>query len=488
MTKSNKILFLLLIIGNIILWPTIISQLNLNSTEANTSETESTSEKSDYDRLMSNLMDNKVSEVKKIIEEGSVDLTHMNEYGDKPILWAAHYSPESVPLLLAEGVDPNFTNQGEDTEEITPISIAAANDGWRPKHYDAAVSLLEHGADPTSPNIHGITPLMAAAKFDGTKEMVQLLLDHGANPLCTDMRGETAKDKAISVRRDDRKEIIELLDREMKSGKYSLEDCENWNIAGKSPEEILKSLDYTLGKDEFKYAITTNDTYAVKQFLALGYNPNITRDTGNSILHELYWSEQYRMIELLVEGGAQPDMGADNMGMTPLMRLAEDGHVDLVETLLKHGADPTLENNAGWNAIRFARAEGHYDVLEVIEQYRQKKEQVSHEEFPPEFTVTVHENVKKRFYDRDKAIAYAKQYEQAEVYTPNVPIWDNKPSSVYQGEKHIGDFPTIQQGIDVANQYKNAKVINRKTDYVVFDNFPKQCGTCDSPIQDQYRE
>lgn len=486
-SKTNKILLLLLIIGNVILWPVIIQQLNQNNTETTPTNDTPSITKSNYEQLMSSLMDDNVPDVKRILKVKNVDISQENKNGDRPILWAAHFSPASVPLLLEKGADPNFTTLNEGQDGITPISIAAANDGWKEEYYPAAISLLKHGANPKTPNVHGITPLMAAAKFDGSKEMVQLLLDHGANPLCKDLRNETAKDKAVSVRRDDRKKIIALLDREMKRGKYNVANCAEVNSTASSPEDKLKELGYYLGEDEFLYAIDTNDTYAVKQYLALGYDPNVTRSDGERILNDLYWSEQYNMIKLLVEGGAAPDV-TDIMGMTPLIRAAEDGRVDLVKTLISNGADPNLENNAGWNAIRFARAENQYEVLEIINNYQQQDKNVSIEtmEHPPEFTVTVHEKFKKQFYSADEAIKYAKQFDQAEIYNPTTTIWDNKPSSVYRGDKHLGDFPTKQKAIQFANQFEKVKVINIETGFVVYDTFPKECGTCDSPIQHQY--
>ena len=90
------------------------------------------------------------------------------------------------------------------------------------------------------------------------------------------------------------------------------------------------------------------------------------------------------------------------------------------------------------------------------------------------------------FYTAKEAIDFAKNLDSAEVVNPNVVIWDNKPSRVYQYDKHLKDFPTKVEAIEFANQYDHAKVVNLKTGKVEYDNYPRECGMCDSPIQHEY--
>lgn len=103
-----------------------------------------------------------------------------------------------------------------------------------------------------------------------------------------------------------------------------------------------------------------------------------------------------------------------------------------------------------------------------------------------EIFVTQGGKIIKEFYSSEEAIAFAETLEDAEVFTPNVPIWDNKPSSVYQGDIHLGEFKTKQEALKFAQSYENAKVINNRTGYVEWDNYPRECGRCESPIQGEY--
>lgn len=44
----------------------------------------------------------------------------------------------------------------------------------------------------------------------------------------------------------------------------------------------------------------------------------------------------------------------DELGNTPLMRAIEYGHLDIVKSLLAHGAKVTAKNDAGWTPLQFA--------------------------------------------------------------------------------------------------------------------------------------
>ena len=56
-------------------------------------------------------------------------------------------------------------------------------------------------------------------------------------------------------------------------------------------------------------------------------------------------------------------------GMTALMRAANHGRVEMVRTLLEHGADPNLTRNDNFTALSLAAFFGHTEVVEMLMGY-----------------------------------------------------------------------------------------------------------------------
>jgi ankyrin repeat protein len=91
---------------------------------------------------------------------------------------------KTINLLLSLGLDVNAL----DAKGNTPLHEAAAGD-WG--SLTAIHTLLRHGAKPDPVGADGITPLMLAASR-GEFECIRTLLQAGANPMQTDLRGNNA--------------------------------------------------------------------------------------------------------------------------------------------------------------------------------------------------------------------------------------------------------------------------------------------------------
>jgi ankyrin len=150
----------------------------------------------------------------KLLVEAGADVNQTTEYGWTPLLTATnnrHY--QLGKYLLERGADVNRANKGN----WTPLYIATDNrnieggDYPVPKpdmdHLDFIKLLLEHGADPNArakDNTltrtiftmqwffeEGCTPFVRAAQSSDT-ELMQLLLDWGADPFIPTAFGDTA--------------------------------------------------------------------------------------------------------------------------------------------------------------------------------------------------------------------------------------------------------------------------------------------------------
>jgi ankyrin repeat protein len=72
------------------------------------------------------------------------------------------------------------------------------------------------------------------------------------------------------------------------------------------------------------------------------------------------------MTQLLIgSGGARIDSPSPK-GCTPLLYAARGGYAEVVRYLLRHGASPLAQDNAGGTVLHHAIEKGHIDVLKVL--------------------------------------------------------------------------------------------------------------------------
>lgn len=74
-------------------------------------------------------------------------------------------------------------------------------------------------------------------------------------------------------------------------------------------------------------------------------------------------------VQRLLDRGASVDAYCIDYQFPALVGAAARGHVEVVELLLRRGANPSLRNSDGRSALRLARENGHKEVLELLETY-----------------------------------------------------------------------------------------------------------------------
>lgn len=143
---------------------------------------------------------------------GGAGVRARNRRGAEPIHYAAdgspggpNWDPEArhsvIEYLIAMGADPNACDNS---------GVAALHRAVRTRCSAAVRSLIENGADPRLMNKRGSTPLHlavqntgrsdsgAAAAKDEQRQIITLLLHHGARPTDTDAKGKTVEAAAAS--------------------------------------------------------------------------------------------------------------------------------------------------------------------------------------------------------------------------------------------------------------------------------------------------
>ena len=149
-----------------------------------------------------------------------------------------------------------------------------------------------------------------------------------------------------------------------------------------------------------QHCIEHGDVEGVQMCLELGADPEKRVETmhyellpgsknmyqgteGYTPLHLAVYLKQYKIVELLLEGGA--DIEAPNCpdGSTPLMLAALYGDAEMVRLLLNKGANAQAVTGGEWcleemykgkTVLDFARKGGHADCIELLMPYSKKND------------------------------------------------------------------------------------------------------------------
>ena len=309
-------------------------------------------------------------EVAQMLLERRVDVNSRNVGGKTPLHLVAKLTfPRSesnrlnlVELLLEYGAEVNSRDKKgatvlHDASLLRDLEVARvlldhgayvnAEDNWRrtPLHrvlepvyyldegrFDVARLLVERGADVNIPDKNHETPLHLAS-FHLDLELVQLLLDHGANVNAENNRGQTSLDRVFEFKcysDQDDSGVAQLL----------MERGADVNARDKDHETLLH------------LASSRQDLELVAELLFHGANPDAKDNKGKSPLHravepKYYFDEgRFGVAQLLVERGA--DVNTRHKGYKTLVRLASSRlNLKSVRVPRDHGTNVDAEDNRG---------------------------------------------------------------------------------------------------------------------------------------------
>lgn len=121
------------------------------------------------------------------------------------------------------------------------------------------------------------------------------------------------------------------------------------------------------GRSLLIYAVLENNFEATKNLIKKGAKVNLSDNHGWPPLHFSINEHLKKITQLLIDNGA--DVNAqDSYGNNTIWRavFASRGRGELIELLLKSGADPTIANNSGITALKLAETIGNYDVYQFF--------------------------------------------------------------------------------------------------------------------------
>lgn len=203
-------------------------------------------------------------------------------------------------------------------EDLDKVLILAA----RNRDFAMVEWALKMGADVNYQDSNGRSALAISCEYEGTQEIVNLLLENGAE---------------VNVK-----------------GKYS---------------------DYPLG-----YAAMYGRLENVKLLLTAGAEINQKGEYGRTALHYAAtpgdWSDDFfEITKLLLDNGADPNI-THSGGDTPLLEalMYKDVDIEIIKLLMEYGADLHVKDVYGGSALSRAAERGRMDIIELIQQHLQGDE------------------------------------------------------------------------------------------------------------------
>jgi ankyrin repeat protein len=332
--------------------------------------------------------------------------------------------PEKPPLTPAAAPKPGATPQPTTSQSATTLKPGAAPQPAatppdtalfriiRSGDVTALKQKMAAGAD-ASATLNGFSALMIAT-LSGSREEMQVLLDHGANVNYADDDSLTALWMAVP---DETKTLLLLdhgADPNMLSKEHYTPLVKLVNFAGTTP--LFKKM-VAHGADPKRsardnallyLAASSNDTTLVGMLLSYGFRPNDTVSIGDYPINSALSYRGFLTLKMLVDHGANVNVVLPNTlfpdlwGLTPLMLAAlnddepsfyylldhganvnakckkgytalmclqqsEIDHPALTQALLEHGALASEKTKAGIDALSLARKKGNTRSVELLQ-------------------------------------------------------------------------------------------------------------------------
>ena len=246
--------------------------------------------------------------------------------GTTALHWASYRDDvESADLLIRAGANVNATND----LGATPLWTASLNGS-------AAMvrRLLQAGANPNAALRLGETPVMVASR-SGDPDVVEQLLAEGADVNARAARGQTALMWAVAQTHTDVVKVL-LAHRADVHAR-----SEVWSQVMAVPPhgrlEYNRAIPHG-GNTALMFAARVGDVASVKLLVAAGANVNDADAWGVSATVLAAHSGYGELVDFLLREGADPNVAA--AGFTALHEAIMRRDEEMVTALLAHGADP----------------------------------------------------------------------------------------------------------------------------------------------------
>ena len=277
-------------------------------------------------------------EVLQAIIDHGADVNATNKYNFTALIMACEQRNEdAITVLLQAGADPNCV-------------------------YDKGAAYLFHvdvgdaGTDTYIVDKNGRTCLMCAVNGHCSKEVLQAIINHGADVNATDGDNSTALMLACEKRHVDAIHVLLKAGSDTNIVDKDGRTCLMCAVRADSGEKVLQAI-IDHGADvnaTNKYCSTAlmlacgkRHAYAINVLLKAGSDTNIVEKNGRTcLMYAVHEDCSKEVLQTIIDHGA--DVNAIGKGnITPLSLASKKSNIDTIKLLLGAGAEPTIDIYSG---------------------------------------------------------------------------------------------------------------------------------------------
>lgn len=200
--------------------------------------------------------------------------------------------------------------------------------------------LLALPGHPQERVVDQCSPLIQAAEF-GQVDKVNQLINQGID---VDCRGPLQYTALIAASKANRLEVVKFL--------CSKHADANARTQFRKPEEAYSAL---------LWAIENENMAIAKVLLENGADPNLADGWGEIPLTHAVWKKSLPLVELLLGSGADVLYRREADGRSVLFDAMFKRDISIIESLIKHRADPKIRDSDGWNLIMIASQASYFE-------------------------------------------------------------------------------------------------------------------------------